>query len=134
MGRTLTLVLEGENPVSWNKFYNSKHWSHLKEQADRVHSLVRSALPHDYPRFEQCHVEFVAYFKDNRRRDLDNICTKLYIDGLVGHVIDDDRYTILKRLTVSAEVDKKRPRLEITITEVWHLYDHQTPSQLRQYD
>ena len=118
MGRALTIVLEGEKPSSWNDFYSGKHWSVRKEEADRVHGLVRSALPMPCPKFAQCHVEFVAYFKDNTRRDLDNICTKLYTDGLVGHVIDDDRYTILKRLTVSAEVDKKRPRLEIIVTEV----------------
>lgn len=113
----LKLVLEGEKPSSWNDFYSGKHWSVRQKEAERVHSLVRSALPMPCPKFAQCHIEFVAYFKDNTRRDLDNICTKLYIDGLVGHVIEDDRYTILQRLTVSAGVDKTRPRLEITIRE-----------------
>lgn len=118
MARTLTIVLEGENPISWNQFYSGKHWTHRKEAADRAHMLMRQSLPPNYPRFEQCHIEFVAYFKDNRRRDLDNICTKLYIDGLVTHVLPDDRHTVIRKITISAEVDKKRPRLEIIVTEV----------------
>lgn len=59
------------------------------------------------------HITF--YFKDKRRRDLDNQ-HKLIWDALSGIVYEDDSQVI--EYHVYREFDKARPRTEIEVREV----------------
>jgi len=113
---SMKITLEGERPWSWNQMYAGVHWSKRKEEADRVHDEV----------WLDCHVfkremiigvvdiHITAYFK-NRPLDSDNICSKLYIDGLIGNVIEDDTREFVRRVSTQSEVDKENPRVEIEI-------------------
>jgi len=119
----MKIILEGERPWSWNLMYGGKHWSKRKEEADRVHELIWATLNSDAcekPKKVMDRVADIfvtAYFK-NRPQDSDNICSKLYIDGLIGSVIQDDTREFVRRVTTQSEIDKENPRVEIEITEV----------------
>lgn len=68
--------------------------------------------------FEKAKVTITYWFKDNRRRDPDNYCGKLIMDGLTkaGVIVDDDfdHVTLMVR---KGGVDKKNPRTEIEVKE-----------------
>ena len=66
---------------------------------------------------EKCEMEFITYYKTNRRHDIDNGCPKFILDGLSesGFIIDDDSKHITS-LTMECYVDKDNPRTEINIT------------------
>lgn len=52
------------------------------------------------------------YFKDKRRRDVDNY-NKILLDALTGIVWEDDSQ--IEELTISKHVDKSNPRIEVTV-------------------
>jgi len=121
----MKIVLQGERPISWNEMYSGMHWSKRKEEADRVHQFVRFEIINqklkyeakDYLTYgEKVDIHITAYFK-NRPQDPDNICSKMYIDGLIGNVIQDDTREFVRKVTVQSEIDKDNPRVEIEITE-----------------
>ena len=60
-------------------------------------------------------MKIVLYFKDNRRRDLDNHL-KGILDSLNGAAYNDDSQ--IQELTVSKFVDRDNPRLDIEITKM----------------
>jgi len=124
----MKIVLNGERPISWNKMYSGMHWTKRKEEADRVHQLVWLAVKGEnwFPGWKdtvesgcagRVDIHITAYFK-NRPQDPDNIASKLYIDGLVGHVIEDDTREFVRKVTVQSEIDKENPRVEIEVVEV----------------
>jgi len=122
----MKIVLLDERPISWNKFYAGMHWSVRKDEADRVHQLVWATLhefddmPYQYTDFkfsDRVDIHTTVYFK-NRPQDPDNICSKLYIDGLIGTVIENDTRQFVRKVTVQSEIDREEPRIEIKIEEV----------------
>lgn len=118
----ITLVIPGEKPVSWNKFYSGTHWSKRNAEANRVHLVVRAAIDPDWPMFETpVQITIRAYFK-NRRLQLDasNIAAKLYEDGLIGWLIKDDGPQFVRSMTTVSLVDRNSPRVEIEIKEIDH--------------
>lgn len=117
--RTITLMLEGEQPMSWNKMYAGLHWSDRKAEADRVHLAVRVAIDPNEPMFDKpVSITIRAYFK-NRRLQLDasNIAAKLYEDGLIGWLIKDDSPQYVRSMTTVSLLDRQNPRIEIEIKE-----------------
>jgi hypothetical protein len=113
----ITLVLEGEQPMSWNKIYAGLHWSNRKTEARRVHMAVRTALDPDWPMFDgPVAITVTAYFK-NRRLQLDasNIAAKMYEDGLIGWLIEDDSPQYVRSMTTISLLDRERPRVEIEV-------------------
>ena len=64
----------------------------------------------------KCELKFVAFYKTNRRHDVDNSCPKFIIDGLCesGFIVDDDCNHITS-LTLECGVDRDHPRTEIYI-------------------
>ena len=106
--------------------YSGIHWAERAREAARVHELVwyeylekhRDFLAPGYPIFEE-RVDILAtvYFK-NRVLDSDNICSKFYIDGLIGIVLADDTPEFVRRVSTQSELDKENPRMEIEILEV----------------
>jgi Holliday junction resolvase RusA-like endonuclease len=56
-------------------------------------------------------VNVIFYFKDNRK-DIDN-CLKATLDCMTGIIWEDDRQ--ITELHVYKEIDKKNPRVEISV-------------------
>ena len=121
----MKIVLQGERPFSWNTFYSGVHWSKRKEEADRVHQLVRFEIINQRLKYEakdyltyktRVDIHVTAYFK-NRPLDPDNIFIKPYVDGLVGNVIEDDTREFIRIVSSQSEIDKDNPRVEIEIVE-----------------
>jgi Holliday junction resolvase RusA-like endonuclease len=123
--RRLTLTLDGEQPQSANKVYAGKGGYHARaREATRVHQLVyreafnqwRDASPLTPP----VRVTMTVYLPDGRRCDLDNkMPPKMYLDGLVatGIIPDDDTKTV-REITLRAERDPARPRVELAVEEI----------------
>ena len=115
MTTSVTLFLPGERPVSWNVYYGGKHWTQRQREAQRVHALVRAALdPEQAPFAGPVNITLIAFFS-GRPLDPDNICAKLYIDGLKGWLIADDDRRHVRSVRVVSEVDRANPRLEIEV-------------------
>lgn len=65
---------------------------------------------------ERCRIDFITYFKTNRRHDLDNISPKFILDGFVeAGLIADDDYKHIESLTIRCGIDKDNPRMEFVI-------------------
>ena len=59
-----------------------------------------------------CDMEIILFFKDKRRRDVDNY-NKLVLDSLEGIVYEDDKQ--IQKLTVEKKISVEDPRVEIKI-------------------
>ena len=98
----MRIVLMDERPTSWNQFYAGQHWSKRVQMAKDKHWLIRTALdPSIQPFTEPVDITITAYFK-NKPLDADNICAKLYIDGLCGRVLEDDSPKWVRSVTTSS--------------------------------
>ena len=63
---------------------------------------------------DKCKIEYRTFFKDKRKRDIDNITPKVILDGLVaGNFIVADDMTHIVELTTSCGYDKENPRIEL---------------------
>lgn len=62
-----------------------------------------------------CELEITLFFKDKRRRDIDNF-NKLVLDSLEGVVYEDDKQ--IQRLTIIKNYSKENPRIEIIIKQI----------------
>jgi len=60
-----------------------------------------------------CDMEIILFFKDKRRRDVDNY-NKLVLDSLEGIVYEDDKQ--IQKLTVEKKLSVENPRIEV---EIW---------------
>lgn len=63
---------------------------------------------------EQCEIEFITYYGNERPHDIDNSTPKFILDGLrdSGMIVDDCSKNVTK-LTLQCFSDVKRPRTEI---------------------
>jgi len=112
----MKIILNNERPMSWNKIYAGQHWSVRKEEADRVHLMIKAALGRlEYIINSPVKIVITAYF-ENRPLDPDNIASKFYIDGLKG-LIKDDRWCDVLSVTTISRKDPNKPRVEIEIEE-----------------
>lgn len=118
--RQITLTLDGEQPISWNKMYSGQHWTLRNEEAARVHLAVRAALDPNWPMFDKPVVITVRIYFKNKRVQLDasNVPAKIYEDGLTGWLIEDDSPKFVRSMTTVSLIDRDNPRVEIQITEV----------------
>lgn len=124
--RLVTLILDGEQPISWNKMYAGAHWSKRKGEADRVHLTVRAAfdpqllLDPEWVIFDKpVAITVTAYFKNKRvQLDASNVPAKLYEDGLIGWLIEDDNPKYVRSMTTVSLLDRQNPRVEIEIKEI----------------
>jgi hypothetical protein len=94
------LNLKGERPDSWNGYWAGMHWTKRKAVFD---------VP--------VHITIITYFK-NRPKDAPNVCTKPYIDALIGWYIEDDDIKHLPKVTSEAYIDKRSPRMIIEIEPI----------------
>lgn len=82
-----------------------------------VRALILSQLDRTNGMFkEPVDITVTVYFKSHPQ-DPDNICTKLYIDGLVGHIIEDDSPRYVSSVMSRSRIDKERPRVEIEVRQ-----------------
>lgn len=117
--RRVLIVLEGERPISMNDYYSGKHWSKRSAETNRVKMLVRGQIDPDMvrPFGGPVDITMTAYFKGNTQ-DSGNVCTKPYIDALIGWYFEDDSIQYVRRVTTESRKDNKRPRVEIGIEVV----------------
>lgn len=100
------IKLEGERPVSWNKYYAGRTGWQRQEESHRVADLMAVTCPSG-PMFE-CPVNILVEVGfDKRPYDPDNICVKGYIDGLKGRLIANDTIKEVKSITIVASKTKE---------------------------
>lgn len=115
-----------EIPPSNNKYIGrNARWQYNDEKA-RWESLIYYAFRQQTKDIytacllplKKSRIEITYFFKDKRRRDPDNYSGKFILDGLrkAGVIVDDSFNNI--ELVLKADVDSKRPRTEIVITEI----------------
>ena len=108
-------------PPSLNKFAGRENtWDYRNAKELWTNAVwVQCLNCKDRPKkpMEQADVEIMYFFPDRRRRDPDNYCGKLMLDGLTkaGVIVDDDMAHI--RLHIGGDVDRKEPRTVITVRE-----------------
>jgi Holliday junction resolvase RusA-like endonuclease len=110
---------------SLNKFYSSRnpYWrskivKDIKEQVQWT-LLSKDIKQETYP-FGKNKVDITAicYFKDNRRRDVDNYFPKPIIDALKGFVIidDDQRYISSCTVRIKSRCEKDKTVIIIKLS------------------
>lgn len=112
--KTITLTTM---PVTTNRLYTTSRYSGRRIKT-RAASTVSEAIYWEAkaqydaePSTDFLDVRIDLYFKDTRRRDLDNI--KGLIDALSGVLWVDDSQIV--SLHITKNIDRQRPRVEITI-------------------
>lgn len=92
----------------------------------RYRRLAREAIEEAYGGdtpwwWNACRVEAEFFFRDDRRRDQDNAMgsIKAAYDGIVdAGLVNDDDYDQMKRGEPKFSVDRKYPRVQLTITRL----------------
>ena len=111
----MTITLRGV-PPSLNRFAGRKNVNAYRTEKDRwtraVYYTARAAKDRPAEPYQRAEVSIKYYFPDKRRRDPDNYCGKMLMDGLTkaGIIQDDDMAHIT--LTISGAVDRAAPRTE----------------------
>jgi len=112
------VVIPDERPMSWNRIYSCPHWTVRRDEASRVHQIVRAVLDPDLPKFScRVDIETVVYFKSSPL-DPCNIADKIYIDGFIGWYLEDDDRRYVRTTSTRSEIDQLNPRVVITFTPV----------------
>lgn len=112
----MKIILQGERPLSWNKYWRGMHWSERNAEAKRVHDLVKYSLKPEQRKMVTGKVDiFTTVYFRNYPYDSDNIAAKPYIDGLKGIILPDDTRKYVGFTATKSEVDKAKPRVEIEI-------------------
>lgn len=117
---SIRITLRGV-PPSLNRFVgreNSQAYRQAKaEWTDTVAWMAKRQRRIHKP-YVHATVRIKYFFPDRRRRDPDNYCGKLLLDGLrKGGIIVDDSFSHI-RLELSGGCDPADPRTEIEIQEV----------------
>lgn len=67
-------------------------------------------------KIDRCEITYRTYFKDKRKRDIDNTTPKFIFDGFIeGGFIQGDDYSHITKLTTECGYDKDNPRIEIIV-------------------
>ena len=107
-------------PPSNNKFIGKTNWREYQSTKKQWALLIKGCCkPVPEAPLNKAKVTLHYFFPDYRNRDYDNYSGKMVLDGLVkARIIADDSFKHIVQLQLRAEVDKNRPRLEITVKEV----------------
>jgi hypothetical protein len=99
---TRKIVIPGR-AIGWQQFYRGKHWAVRAAVAQQIHGLVRAALDPEQPMFTgQIAVTVTAQFV-HHLMDADNICSKVFIDGIKGWWVPDDTPGWIRSVTTISE-------------------------------
>lgn len=97
--------------AKWGRMFMTKEGKAWKEQSAWI---IKQALKP----MKKISVTVRIYFRDLRRRDLDNM-EKLIADSItMSGIIKDDNWQILNEWHVSGALDKDDPRIELEIKEI----------------
>ena len=106
-------------PPSLNRFAGRKNHEEYRDKKILWKNWVcLSCRPRPEQPIEQAKVTITYFFPDGRRRDPDNYCGKMILDGLTaaGIIVDDDFGRI--DLTIRrGGVDRENPRTEVEVAE-----------------
>lgn len=123
MNHSLLIVVDG-TPPSNNKYMgNSRDFNEYRREKQLWAWKIKAAIKTRPGKpLESAIVHIRYFFKTKGRRDPDNFSGKMILDPLVreGILVDDSFANI--QLVLSADVDKKNPRTEITIIPRGDLY------------
>lgn len=119
------IVILGQCPSLKNNkqlFINRRTGKHFITSSKTAKDWTAQALAQleyvepiqDYP----IRLSATFYCKDNRRRDLDNMLSTC-LDALRhGGVLEDDNWQLIPEVVIRGALDKKHPRVEITIKQI----------------
>jgi len=114
-----------EKPIALtlNRFISKKRMEQnsIKQKYKEFSAWIARHYKINNLNLSKAKIIYKFYFKDHRRRDIDNMCTspKLINDGFVEEkVFIDDSGDILKLEFDNFEYDKYNPRTEIKIFEL----------------
>jgi Holliday junction resolvase RusA-like endonuclease len=110
------IIVDGVPPSNNKYLGNSKDFNVYRREKQLWEWKVKVAIGTKPPEpLTNAIVHIRYFFKDKRRRDPDNYSGKMLLDPLVMHgILADDSFNNVQ-LVLSAEVDKNRPRTEITV-------------------
>lgn len=106
---------------SGNADHAGRHWSARAEQASTERYQGKIAALRQTEEWQRpfpvlAEVVCTIYFDNKIRRDVENIQTKSYIDGLVdAGVLVDDNFHYVRSFKKVWAYDKHRPRVEIEV-------------------
>lgn len=103
-------------PPTVNKYIGRANiWEYQKDKKEYTQYVLENI--DEEHNFEKCEIKIHYYFKDKRRRDLENYL-KILMDALVeAKVITDDNYEVITKMTLKGDVDSQKPRIEIEVLE-----------------
>ncbi len=106
----MKLIIPDHKAISWNYLYRGQHWSKRAKLAEDIHLLVYASVCQQANNKEKLYgkkVDIHIITHQKRPIDSDNICAKLYIDGLKGLIITDDTPEYVGKVTTESIKDKK---------------------------
>ena len=110
------LIIQDHKVISWNKLYQQKHWSYRKELADTIHNLVFFLAKQQKIKPVKKKIDIYIQAYQTRTIDSDNICAKLYIDGLkFAKIIKDDTPKYVGKVTLES-IKSKQNSISISWT------------------
>lgn len=121
---TKTLIIPGTLP-GLNEYINAERRNryiaaNMKKRAEKdIAVMIRKYL--SGVKYKKPVVMDYTWYEPNQRRDKDNIvfARKFIQDALVScGVLKNDGWKEIYRFSDTVEVDKKNPRIEVTISEV----------------
>ena len=99
--------------------YRNEHFHKLNKLkvswSNTIHLL---SIYHSLKPVQKCKIEFELFFKDKRKRDLDNYSAtiKMILDGLVqAGIIQDDNYSVVEEITIRCGGQAKTEHIKVTI-------------------
>lgn len=118
----MKIVLKGQ-PLSTQHIYRSVCRGsfpvrYMTREGKDLKELYQSEARNQYKGkviLANCDMEIILFFKDKRRRDVDNY-NKLVLDSLEGVVYEDDKQ--VQKLTVEKRISVEDPRIEIKVIRV----------------
>ena len=91
--------------------YMTKKWKKLKDSYIKQAILQKVWKIHE----ESLKIKATFFFKDRRKRDIDNY-NKIWLDSLSGVIYKDDKQ--IMELELKKDYDKKIPRIELDILKI----------------
>lgn len=106
-------------PPSLNAFAGRQNtWEYRKLKDDWKQIINVYCRPRPTKAIHKAAVTITYHFKDNIRRDPDNYCGKMLLDGLTAcNIIEDDDFFHLE-LSVRRGENSKKPFTEIEVAEL----------------
>ncbi|MHA1400178.1 MAG: RusA family crossover junction endodeoxyribonuclease [Candidatus Heimdallarchaeaceae archaeon] len=111
----MKIIIPNYKLPSRNTLYSSNNWRVRKRVADEVHQMISAYVPRKMIT-GLVDIEIIANYKHKRRRDSDNVESKLVIDSLKGKVIEDDDTRFVRNVTTRAIIGTE-DKLIITISK-----------------